>query len=153
MTENCYKKDNICEDYFSCEDEEFFYIIKKSSGDLVWREEKSGSLAPKVEMIGMVRDQPVFWDSVHQNFILPTFKAGHREYFSLLRPVVINGDNIINVVEDSGGLGIVDFANPAVIKPKYNKIKLELKVTLEDETRVREEYYPIPGGVFLAEGE
>ena len=51
-------------------------------------------------MIGMVRDQPVFWDVRHQNYILPTFKAGHREYFSLLRPVVINGDNVLNVPDE-----------------------------------------------------
>ncbi len=153
MNENRYEKQDICEGYFCREDDNYFYIVAKATGDLVWQEEKTGGQTPRLEMIGMVRDQPVFWDSAHQNYILPTFKAGHREYFSLLRPVVINGDNIINVVEDSGGLGIVDFANPAVIKPKYGKIKLELKVTLEDETRVREEYYPIPGGVFVAEEE
>ncbi len=149
MNDNYSYKKDICENYSCFEDENYFYISDKRNGDLIWREERSGGPSPEVQMIGMVRDQPVFWDSVHQNYILPTFKAGHREYFSLLRPVVVNGDNIINVVEDVGGLGIVDFANPGVIKPKYDKIKLELKVTLENETRVREEYYPIPGGTFV----
>jgi len=150
MSEKFLRQD-ICEGYYCYRDENCFYIIDKNSHDAIWREELSGGSIPEVEMIGLVRDQPVFWDSVHKNYILPTFKAGHREYFSLLRPVIINGDNIVNIVEDSGGLGVVDFANPAVIKPKYDKIKLELKVTLEDETRVREEYYPIPGGTFVAD--
>ncbi len=149
MSENFFRQD-ICEGYYCYCDENCFYIIDSNSRDAIWQEEIIGGSVPRVEMIGLVRDQPVFWDSVHKNYILPTFKAGHREYFSLLRPVIINGDNILNIVEDSGGLGIVDFANPAVIKPKYDKIKLELKVTLEDETRVREEYYPIPGGTFVS---
>ena len=99
-------------------------------------------------MIGMVRSEPVFWDCLNKNYILPTFKAGHREYFSLIRPVIINGDNIVNIVGDKGGLGVVDFANPGVIKPGYDRVKLELKVTLENDSRVREEYYPIPNGIF-----
>ena len=149
MNEGKYLNQDIHEKYCCYEDDKYFYIAEKETGDLVWKEEKVGGLVPEIEMIGMVRDQPVFWDVRHQNYILPTFKAGHREYFSLLRPVVINGDNVLNVVEDNGVLGIVDFANPTVIKPKYDKVKLELKVTLEDETRVREEYYPIPGGIFV----
>ena len=152
MDQNILKRD-IGEGYYCYRDENYFYIIDKNSHDAIWREEISGEKLPEVEMIGLVRDQPVFWDSAHENYILPTFKAGHREYFSLIRPVVINGDNIVNIVEDQSGLGIVDFANPTVIKPKYDKIKLELKVTLEDETRVREEYYPIPGGTFVSNGK
>ena len=50
----------------------------------------------------------------------------------IVKPIIVNGENIANISENNGKLGIIDFRNGKSISPGWYEAKVELKITLKN---------------------
>lgn len=116
---------------------ENYYIFRRGSGEMLWCEKKDQDFmvdTPCYTYRGNIGGKPMFYDLTHGDFITPE-DNGYRRHkkFSLNSPVVINGENIINIIEDNDKFGLLDIKNLNCVIPRYNNIECMLLVKSEKD--------------------
>lgn len=125
-------------------DHKNYYIFCRHNGKMLWKEEKQQNFmidVPCYRYCGNINDSPVFYDITHGDFITPE-DNGYRRHkkFYFEKPVIVNGKNIINIIEHNGKFGLLDIKNLNCVIPKYDKIEciLTVKSKKRGTTSVRE---------------
>ena len=118
------------------EDEKTCLIIEKSTGKLIWREDKNNAKfvdKPCFAFCGNVCGNPLFFDVTNGDYIakMPDGYARQKKPY-IVKPIIVNGENIANISENNGKLGIIDFRNGKSISPGWYEAKVELKITLKN---------------------
>ena len=72
---------------------------------------------------------------------------------NVIKPVIIGGVNIVNIVDKGGGIGVLDVRGETYdeIEGDYDEITVELKVSLKKGEHTEERVYRIPNGKFTGE--
>ena len=117
------------------EDEKNCLIIERSKGKLIWREDKNNAKfvdKPCFAFCGTVYGNPLFFDVTNGDYIakMPDGYARQKKPY-IVKPIIVNGKNIVNISESNGKLGIIDFRNGKSISPGWDEVKIELKITLK----------------------
>lgn len=115
------------------EDAETYLIIEQASGNLIWREYKSRERlidTPCFVFCGRTNGNPEFYDITNGAYIskVEDYYARYKKH-SLVKPIVINGQNIIGICERNGKLSTIDVGNRKSVIPQWDEVSLELKVT------------------------
>ena len=118
-------------------DDENYYIFRRGTGEMLWKEEKSQNFmvnTPCYLYCGNINSRPMFYDITHSDFITPE-SDGYRRHkkFWLKIPVIVNGENILTVIEDGAKFGLLDVRHLNCVIPKYDKINCVLTVKSEKE--------------------
>lgn len=116
-------------------DNENYYIFKQGIGEMLWKEEKGQSFMisePCYLCCGNINGNPMFYDVPHGDFITPE-DDGYRRHkkFQITSPVIVNGKNILTVIEDGEKFGLLDVRHFNCVIPKYDKIEFALTVKSE----------------------
>lgn len=117
------------------EDEETYLIIEQATGKLIWREYKNRKRLidkPCFAYCGKEDANPVFFDITNGHYITK-MPEGYARYNKppLVKPIIVNGENIVNISERNNKLGIIDTHNRKSIVPQWNEVNVELKITLK----------------------
>ena len=115
------------------EDTETYLIIEQATGKLIWREYKSRERlvdTPCFVFCGRTNGNPEFYDITNGAYIskVEDCYARYKKH-SLMKPIVINGQNIIGICEGNGKLGTIDVGNRKSVNSQWEEVSLELKVT------------------------
>ncbi|MBO5008082.1 MAG: hypothetical protein J6D26_04555 [Clostridia bacterium] len=137
----------ISEEFLYGEDKETYLIIEQATGKLIWREYKSRARlidTPCFVFCGRTNGNPEFYDITNGAYISKV-EDGYARYkkHSLVKPIVINGQNIIGVCERNGKLGTIDVGNRKSVAPQWEEITVELKVTCKSGTHKREQTFGV----------
>lgn len=141
--------------YFYGYTDKFCRIIDPGSGEVIWQESINNKYVtdlPCFVYCGKINKRPLFFDITSGRYIEPT-EIGYaaKYHYPLQKPIIICNRNIINICETSDKIGILDIRNKKIIMPKYDEIKLELKVTMKAGDKERSEIYEIPASTFTPE--
>lgn len=113
-------------------DAETYLIIEQATGKLIWREYKSRERlidTPCFVFCGRTNGNPEFYDITNGSYISKIEDCYARyKMHSLVKPIVINGQNIIGICERNGKLGTIDVGNRKSVNPQWDEVSLELKV-------------------------
>ena len=129
-----------------------YLIIKESDGMQIWQEPvenfKEG-FEPCLKFIGSIDKTVLFYDSSSSKIL----KVSSEKYqwinrFDLVKPIIINGQNVLNIIFENNKIGTVDLQNKLILKPRFDNIKLELKVTMTSKSEKVEKVYEIQNGTF-----
>lgn len=113
-------------------DNENYYIFRRGSGEMLWCEKKIQDFMidkPCYSYQGDINGKPMFFDITHGDFITPE-EDGYRRHkkFYLDRSVVVNGENVINIIQNADKFGLLDTKNLNCVIPRYDKIECTLLV-------------------------
>ena len=82
-------------------------------------------------------------------FILPLDSNGYRVYpYPINYPIIINGYNVIDVVEMENGIGVIDPFGNALTDSECEEISLELKITAVNKESRTEKTIPLPNSIY-----
>lgn len=134
--------------FLYAEDEKTYLIIDYSDGSIIWQEDKSNKRfidKPCFVFCGKANENPIFYDITHAEYItkMSDGYARHKNLPSLQKPIIVNGVNVVNICYENGKIGTIDETNKKIIKPRWNEIKVELKVTYQGGDEQREETFNI----------
>ena len=134
--------------FLYAEDEKTYLIIDYSDGSVIWQEDKSNKHfidKPCFVFCGKVNENPIFYDITHAEYITKTSDGyvRHKSLPSLQKPIIVNGVNVVNICYENGKIGTIDEKNKKIIKPRWDEIKVELKVTYQGGDEQREETFDI----------
>ena len=134
--------------FLYAEDEKTYLIIDYSDGSIIWQEDKCNKCfvdKPCFVFCGKVNENPMFYDIIHAEYITKAFDgyARHKTLPYLQKPVIVNGVNVVNICCENGKIGTIDEKNKKIIKPRWDEIKVELKVTYQGGDEQREETFNI----------
>lgn len=109
-------------------DEKTFSAIKKSMRDC---DTQFMDCTSCFTFCGKASGNPIFYDTTHAEYItkMSDGYARHKNLPSLQKPIIVNGVNVVNICQENGKIGTIDEINKKIIKPRWNEIKVELKVT------------------------
>ena len=129
------------------EDAETYLIIEHATGKLIWREYKSRERlidTPCFVFCGRTNGNPEFYDITNGAYIskIEDCYARYKKH-SLVKPIIINGQNIIGICEKNGKLGTIDVGNRKSVHPQWEEISIELKVTYRKGTHKTEQVYNV----------
>lgn len=147
--------------FFACDDK-CYYVVEGVSGKDLWscpidsREFFPDFKAPFLRYLGRKGDLPLFFDLNGHVYILPCSEADHvpkTEIPELLQPIVVNGNNIVNILSSEAGLKVSeldeDFPEDIAQDEGFDRVTVEVKVTLKNEDHTVERCYPIPNGTLF----
>jgi len=149
--------------YLFAIDTDSYYILRINTGEILWACSPKSPLNkfpcgdPCLVCMGEVYGLPLFHDCTNNGYILPQGKCG-LEYChdipSTIKPIIVNGVNIVNIVGDSNGVNALEYIGRGrnnKIKCDYDEITIELKVKLKKGKHIEERCYQIPYGKFTAD--
>ena len=118
-------------------DNENYYIFTQNSGKMLWKERKMQDFmvdTPCYRYQGNINGMPMFYDITHGDFITPE-DDGYRRHkkFGFESPVIVNGENVLNIIESNGKFGLLDTHNFNCVIPRYDKIEFTLTVKSEKD--------------------
>lgn len=126
---------------YSC-DEEYQYIIHMTTDTIIHRKKLNKYNKSEYVCLGNTTKGHVFYDSKHSEYLYPT-EDGYKFYnLPVNYPVIVNGDNTVNIIENENGIGIIDSFGNIIINSEYDKILLELKVTATNKDRTIKQTVP-----------
>ena len=137
----------ISEEFLYGEDKETYLIIEHATGKLIWREHKSRARlidAPCFVFCGRTNGNPEFYDITNGAYIskIEDCYARYKKH-SLVKPIIINGQNIVGICERNGKLGTIDVGNRKSVVPQWEEIIVELKVTCKSGTHKTEQTFDV----------
>ena len=147
----------VDEGYVFGETDKEYVIIRELYGEQIWQEPIENFKAdmwPSFMFVGRLGDDELFYDAASSKILkVGREKSEWIDRFDLVKPIVINGNNVLNITEEienqeAVGIGSVDLTNKLIMKPRYDNIKLELKVTMSNGEETIEKTYEIPEGTF-----
>ena len=141
-------KDASFDGKFLYAEDEKSYLIIDSLGNIIWQEDKSNKRfidKPCFIFCGKVNDCPIFYDITHAEYITKTSDGyvRHKNLPSLQKPIIVNGVNVVNICYENGKIGTIDEANKRILKPRWDQIKVELKITYHGGDEKREDVFNI----------
>ena len=134
-----------------------YVIIKELYGEQIWQEPIENfeeGFEPYFMFIGSIGETELFYDTSTSKILkVSEEKCEWIDRFDLVKPIIVNGQNVLNIIEEvknkeAVGIGSVDLKNKLILKPRFDNIKLELKVTMSNESETVEKVYEIPNGTF-----
>ena len=129
------------------EDEYSYLIIEEVTGKIIWSEPKKNAqlgCEPCYVFCGRTDGKAAFYDICNQDYISEVNGTYVRhKKFSLVKPIIVNGQNILGVCENDNKLGVIAVGNRKTEVPEWDDIKIELKVTLRSGENEKEMTYPI----------
>lgn len=152
--------------YIRAKDDKYYYILRMCFGDEVWRCRKDGFRAllpdharritddPSFVYMGEKNRVPLFQDATYAGCLLPDKRGGVvycRDAPSVIMPIIVNGKNIVNIVQVDGGVNVWDGSAGSCTPGDadgYGEIVAELKITLKRNRTKTEKTYALPHGVF-----
>lgn len=115
--------------FLYCCDKTHQYIIYGDLGKIIYKKPYTQYSKSCFAFCGNTDKGPVFYDARYNTYIYPT-DNGYMCYKNLFNhPIVLNRDNIVNIVEDEKGIGIIDSYGNDVLKNTYDNITVEIKIT------------------------
>lgn len=129
------------------EDTETYLIIEQATGKLIWREYKSRARLidePCFVFCGRTNGNPEFYDITNGAYIskVEGYYARYKKH-SLVKPIIINGQNIVGICEKNGKIGTIDVGNRKSVAPQWEEITVELKVTCKSGTHKTEQTFDV----------
>lgn len=130
------------------EDDVTYFIMEHVTGKIILREYKNSKqlgCEPCYVFCGKINDAPEFYDITNCNYI-SKIKTGYLRYgdkHSLVKPIIINGQNIVSICEKNNKLGMIDMGNRKTVCPKWDEVNVELKVTCKKGKSKKEQVFNI----------
>lgn len=147
--------------YIFARDDDLYYIISVCTGEILWCDLiydpdcKYPCGSPCLVYMGDVDDLPLFFDCTNGGYIYPNGKGGleYGNMGNVIKPIIIGGENIVNIVDKGGGIGVLDVRGEPYDETEgdYDEITIELKVSLKKGGNTEERVYQIPNGKFTGE--
>lgn len=145
---NVYKEVILDYPYLYCCDEEYQYIILADTGEIIHRKRLNKYNKSNYICLGNTTKGPVFCDMKHSTCLYPD-SDGYQIYpYPISYPVIINGYNIMNIVETENGTEIIDPFGNILIDDDYEEIYLELKITAVNKESRTEKTIPLPNSIY-----
>ena len=134
--------------FLYAEDEKTYLIIDYSGGSIIWQEDKNNEEfidKPCFVFYGEANGTPVFYDITNAEYISKRTDeyVRHKNLPPIPDPIIVNGINVVNICYENGKIGTIDEANKKIIKPCWDEIKVELKVTYYSGNEEREDVFHI----------
>ncbi|MBO4896842.1 MAG: hypothetical protein J5590_00920 [Clostridia bacterium] len=104
------------------------YIIHSESGKIIYKKKSNKYSRTYYTYCGETDKGPVFFDAKSNTYYYPGDNGYKPHEPHILRPIIINGKNIINITEGENGLGVIDWCGNAITENKYDDISLELNI-------------------------
>lgn len=124
------------------------YIILTYTGEILYRKELNKYNKSEYVCLGNTINRPVFYDMKYSTYLYPD-SNGYRVYpYPINYPVIINGYNVIDVVEMENGIGIIDPFGNALTDSECEEISLELKITAVNKESRTEKTIPLPNSIY-----
>lgn len=152
----------LFENYIFAIDADRYYILRINTGEILWTCYKKDPLYdftcgnPCLVFMGEADKVPLFYDCTNNGYILPQ-ENSKLEYKnnvpSTIKPIIINGKNIVNIVDNLKGVNAVEYIGQNINKEinyDYDEATVELKVKLKKGEQIEERIYQIPNGHFNA---
>lgn len=128
-------------------DEEYQYIILADTGEIIHRKRLNKYNKSNYISLGSTTKGPVFYDMKHSTYLYPYGNIYRFYPYSINYPVIINGYNVMDVVEMENGIGIIDPLGNAITDGEYEEVTLELKITAVNKESRAEKTIPLPNGI------
>ena len=125
-------------------------VLWSMSGEEIGRELPCG--VPRLAYMGESGNLPVFYDTVNGGCILPQtayYLAYCRDLPHVIKPVIVNGRNVVNIVGGPDGLDAVEFDGRCFHAPvpcRYEEVAVELRLRLRRGGHTEERILQIPQG-------
>ena len=71
-------------------------------------------------------------DIIKDIYSVLTLQESYNGLFN--NPIIVNGQNILNVTECENGIGVIDCFGNTVMENKYDSVHVELKLTATNKT-------------------
>ena len=144
--------------YMFAEDEKYRYIFERARGVMLWRYEKVFEFydmygVPPISLVymGDIVSSPVFYDKVSQRYLaahLPhSIWLDWVSFEEPIKPIVVNGKSIVTIISNDDGIGVMEMNGRWDVFEtdcRFQEIQVDLKVTMRDEYRTVEQYFPVP---------
>ncbi|MFQ7292831.1 MAG: hypothetical protein ACLRQ0_11425 [Monoglobales bacterium] len=145
---NSYKEVILDLPYFYARDEEYQYIILTYTGEILYRKELNKYNKSEYVCLGNTIKRPVFYDMKYSTYLYPD-SNGYRVYpYPINYPIIINGYNVIDVVEMENGIGVIDPFGNHLTDSECEEISLELKITAVNKESRTEKTIPLPNSIY-----
>ena len=125
-------------------DELYIYIISQKTGEAIYKRKYNKYDKSYYLYCGNTDKGAVFYDTTFSTYLYPTANGYSHYEYPLNGFIVINNDNIMNIVDGIGGIGIIDSFGNTIADNKYDAISLELKIRAVSENERIEKTIPLP---------
>ncbi len=135
-------------------------VMRTNTGETLWsmsndsiaREMPHG--VPSLAFMGEYCNLPLFFDVNNRGYLIP--QSGlYVDYIldlpDIIKPVIVNGKNVINIVGGPDGIDAVEFDGRWFYESfpcEYDEATIELRLRLRKGTDTEERIIPIPQGRF-----
>jgi len=125
-----------------CKDEKYQYIIKRETDEVIYKKEYTQYSQSCFCYCGNTEKGPVFYDARYSTYLYPE-NNGYKVYNELFNyPIVVNGQNVMNITEGDGGVGVIDALGNEILKNQYDSLTVELKITARQGDKTSEKTIP-----------
>ena len=134
--------------FLYCKDNNYQYIIYPETDEEIYKKEYTSYTESCFIYCGRTGKGPVFYDAMYSTYLYPvedTYTA-YNEFFN--NPIIVNGQNILNVTEGENGIGVIDYFGNTVIQNKYDSVQVELKLTATNKTETATKIISFPKNIF-----
>ena len=112
---------------YAC-DKKYQYIIIMATDEIIYKKKLNKYNKSKYIHIGNTDKGCTFYDSKDSTYLYPT-ENGYTFYNQpVSRSITINDNNIVNIVENENGIGVIDSFGNIIIDNEYDEISFELNI-------------------------
>ena len=135
-------------------------LMRRGTGEILWsmtteriaRDFPCG--VPCLAEMGEHSNLPLFFDAANAGCIIP-YSRHHVEYSlnlpHLIKPIIVNGENIVNIVGDQDGINAVEYDGRLFYEYypcEFEEVTVELRLRLRKGANTEERIIQIPQGRF-----
>lgn len=144
----CFKEVSVDGSYLYVCDENYQYIIKQETGQVIHKKKYTDYSKSCYVYCGESKQGAVFYDTRYSTYMYPTDKGYRQHENPLNHPVIVNRQNVTNIMYGEKGVYLIDSLGNRIIENEYNSVKIELKITAINDNEKIEKIIPIPNNVF-----
>ena len=120
--------------FLYCKDKTHQYILYGELGKEIYKKEYTSYSESCFVYCGKTEKGPVFYDARYSTYLYPT-EDGYTAYEGLFNnPIIVNGQNVLNVTEGENGIGVIDCFGNSIMDHKYDSVQVKLTVTATNQT-------------------
>ena len=113
---------------YAC-DKEYQYVINMETGKIIYKKKLNKYNKSSYVCIGNTSKGHIFYDTKYSTYLYPN-NDGYSFYnLPVSYSIIVNDDNIVNIVEDENGVGVIDSFGNTIIENNYDKIQFEINIT------------------------
>lgn len=145
---NIYKEVVLDLPYFYANDEKYQYIIIIDTGEILYKKKLNKYNKSDYICFGITTKGPVFFDMKNNTYLYPDGNGYSFYPYPINHPIIINGNNVINIVNTENGIGIIDSFGNTLTDDNHENITLELKITALNKENRMEKVIPLPNNIY-----